>query len=293
MKHGNAIAAPVPIIPTARDLLARYPVVFCDVWGVVHNGVREYASAGTALENYRAHGGKVILLSNAPVPSSSVARVLDEKGVRRSAWDAIVSSGDITRLHLEANRYERLHHIGPDRSLPLFDGLTATLSHLEDAHAVVCTGLVDDRGETGESYRPLLERALARQLPFVCANPDLVVDVGGQRFPCAGAVGVVYAAMGGDVYWAGKPHKPAYDLAFAIADRLIGRSVVPADVLAIGDALATDIAGATAAGIDALFIAGGIHHDATMNGHRVDEAGLGKLFENAGARAIATMAHLA
>jgi ribonucleotide monophosphatase NagD (HAD superfamily) len=130
-------------------------------------------------------------------------------------------------------------------------------------------------------------------MPFVCANPDLVVDVGGIRYPCAGAVGVVYAAMGGDVYWAGKPHKPAYDLAFATAARLTGRPVLPADVLAIGDALATDIAGATAAGIDALFIAGGIHHDATMAGIEIDEIRLAKLFETTDACAIAAMAHLA
>ncbi len=293
MKHGNAMAAPVPIIPSARELLARYPVVFCDVWGVVHNGERAYSSAGALLAQYRAQGGRVILLSNAPVPSLSVANVLDEKGVRRSAWDAIVSSGDVTRLHLEASSYRRLHHIGPARSLPLFDGLTATLSSLDDAHALVCTGLIDDRGETADSYRPLLERALARQLPFVCANPDLVVDVGGRRFACAGAVGVVYEAMGGDVYWAGKPHKPAYDLAFATAAGITGHAMLPSEVLAIGDALATDIAGAAAAGIDALFIAGGIHHDATMQGIQVDRNRLAKLFDEAGAQAIAAMAHLA
>lgn len=293
MKHGNAMATTVPIIASARELLARYRVVFCDVWGVVHNGVREYADAGATLEHYRAQGGRVILLSNAPTPSGTVAKVLDEKGVRRTAWDAIVSSGDVTRLHLEAKGYQRLHHIGPDRSRPLFDGLTATLSKLDDAHALVCTGLVDDRGETGESYRPLLQRALARRLPFVCANPDLVVDVGGRRFPCAGAVGIVYAAMGGEVYWAGKPHKPAYDLAFATAARITGHALAPGEVLAIGDAVATDIAGAAAAGIDALFIAGGIHHDATMDGPQIDKTRLTQLFQDAGARALAAIAHLA
>lgn len=286
------MAAPVPIITHARDLLARYPVLFCDVWGVVHDGVSEYTNAGEALEHYRAAGGRVILLSNAPTPSSSVARVLDEKGVRRSAWDAIVSSGDVTRLHLQTQAYERVHHIGPDRSLPLFEGLTATLSSVDDAHAIVCTGLVQDRTESGESYRPLLERARDQRLPFVCANPDLVVDVGGERLPCAGAVGVVYAGMGGDVYWAGKPHKPAYDLAFATAARLARRPVAAHQILAIGDALATDLAGAAAHSIDALFIAGGIHHDAAMRGGHVDAASLAQLFERSGATAVAAMAGL-
>ena len=126
------------IIENARDLLRAYPVVFCDVWGVVHNGVREYAGAGDALERYRAGGGHVVLLSNAPTPSPSVARVLKEKGVRRSAWDAIVSSGDITRLHLEARRYRRIFHIGPDRSLPLFDGIAAQRPRHPERHQGAC-----------------------------------------------------------------------------------------------------------------------------------------------------------
>ncbi len=281
------------IIKKTRDLLGAYPVIFCDVWGVVHNGVREYAAAGDALERYRASGGRVVLLSNAPTPSPSVARVLDEKGVRRSAWDAIVSSGDVTRLHLSAAGYQRLYHIGPDRSRPLFDGIAAQLSNLETADAIVCTGLVHDTVDTGESYRPLLDLALARRFPFICANPDLVVDVGGQRLPCAGAVGVVYQSMGGDVYWAGKPHKPAYDLAFATAARIVGRSIAPNEVLAIGDAIATDLAGASAHGIDALFIAGGIHHDATMRHGTVEPRALMDLFSATGATAIATMAELA
>lgn len=293
MKHDIAMSALIPIITSAGDLLARYPVIFCDVWGVMHDGVREYATAGSALERYRAHGGRVILLSNAPTPSASVARVLDEKYVRRSAWDAIVSSGDVTRSHLETKAYAQLYHIGPDRSLPLFESLQATLTKLDAAAAIVCTGLVNDDIETGESYRPLLERALRRQLPFVCANPDLVVDVGGRRLPCAGAVGIVYQAMGGDVYWAGKPHKPAYDLAFETAARVLGRAVSPHEVLAIGDAVATDLAGAAAANIDALFIAGGIHHDATMRGTNVDAEQLANLFRTTGAQAVAAMPHLA
>jgi HAD superfamily hydrolase (TIGR01459 family) len=293
MKHGIEMSAPVPIITSAGDLLARYPVIFCDVWGVLHDGVREYAAAGRTLERYRAQGGRVILLSNAPTPSASVARVLDEKRVRRSAWDAIVSSGDVTRSHLEAKGYAQLYHIGPDRSLPLFESLQATLTKLDVAEAIVCTGLVSDDIETGESYRPLLEGALRRQLPFVCANPDLVVDVGGRRLPCAGAVGIVYQAMGGDVYWAGKPHKPAYDLAFGNAAGMLGRAISPSEVLAIGDAIATDLAGAASAGVDALFIASGIHHDKIMRDTIVDAEQLAGLFRTTGAQAVAAMAHLA
>jgi len=260
------------IITAARDLLARYPVLFCDVWGVLHDGVREYAAAGDALERYRADGGCVILLSNAPYPAATVAGVLAEKQVRRSAWDAIVSSGDVARRHIAERGYRALHHIGPSRGLPLFEGLT--LASLADADAIVCTGLVQDRIETAESYRPMLEQALERQLPFVCANPDLVVEVGGELLPCAGAIGVVYERIGGAVYWAGKPHRPAYDQAFAVAGRITGRAIEAAEVLAIGDAAATDLAGAAAVGVAALFIAGGIHRAAVMPSGTIEPAAL-------------------
>jgi len=275
------------IITSARDLLARYPVLFCDVWGVLHDGVREYAAAGDALERYRAAGGIVVLVSNAPYPAATVAGVLDEKQVRRSAWDVIASSGDLSRLYLADRGYKSVHHIGPPRGLPLFDGLDVRLVDLGDADAIVCTGLVQDRTETADGYRPILEQALARGLPLVCANPDLIVEVGGELLPCAGAVGVVYEAIGGQVYWAGKPHPPAYELAMAMAARISGRDITPAEVLAIGDAAATDLAGAGAAGIDALFIAGGIHRAEVMGLQAIDAAALEALFRRSDVMAVA------
>ncbi len=275
------------ILTSTCDLLARYPIVFCDVWGVLHDGVREYAAAGDALARYRAGGGVVVLLSNAPVPAATVERVLAEKGVRASAWDAIVSSGDVTRVHIEERGYRNIHHIGPDRSLVLFDDLDAKLAPLEGAEAIVCTGLFHDATETGDTYRPLLQRARVRRLPLVCANPDLVVEVGGALLPCAGVVGAVYAEIGGDVYWAGKPHAPAYAMAFATAAKIAGRQIQLRDVLAIGDAVATDLAGAAAYGIAALFIAGGIHRAASMSAGTINPTALAKLFASHGATAVA------
>lgn len=279
----------IAIISSASDLLARYRVLFCDVWGVLHDGVREYPAAGEALARYRAGGGIVVLVSNAPTPAATVARVLDEKRVRRTAWDAIVSSGDVTRRHLADAGFGALHHIGPPRSLPLFDGLDTRLVELASADAIVCTGLADDQAETGESYRPLLLEAHARRLPFICANPDLVVEVGGRLLPCAGAVGVVYEAIGGAVYWAGKPHPPAYELAFATAARIAGRTIATREVLAIGDAVATDLAGAATAGVDALFIAGGIHRADVMRQGAIDPVALSALLDGRKAAAVAAM----
>lgn len=277
------------IIDRAGELLARYDVLLSDVWGVVHDGHVAYAGAGEAFARFRARGGTVLLLSNAPMPSNWVARVLDEKRVRRDSWDAIVSSGDISLAHIAERGYSRVLHIGTERDLPLFETMIATRSTFEQAQAIVCTGLEDDRNETAETYRPLLGRALERRLPLVCANPDLVVDVGGDLLPCAGVVAQLYEQMGGEVYWAGKPYQPAYTRAMATVSRLRGEPVPLDRVLAIGDAVRTDIAGAHAAGIASLFIGQGIHRDAVIRDHRIDQAGLAGLLSNQPAKPIAAM----
>ena len=215
------------MLERAGELFARYDGLVCDVWGVVHDGVRAYEPAGEAFARFRAAGGTVLLLSNAPMPSSWVAKVLDEKGVRRDSWDAIVSSGDLALKHVAARGFERVHHIGTERDLPLMEAMSARSVRLDQAQAIVCTGLVDDRNETAESYRPMLARALDAAMPFVCANPDLIVDVGGVLLPCAGVLGALYEEMGGEVYWAGKPHAPAYELALDRIAELRGAQARP------------------------------------------------------------------
>lgn len=277
------------VIQHAGPLLMEYDVLVCDVWGVVHNGATAYAEAGDALARFRAAGGTVVLLSNAPLPSDRVAQLLGEKQVRRDAWDVIVTSGDITRRHVQVMGYSSLHHIGPDRDLALFKDLSAHRGALDDAQAIVCTGLVDDVNETAESYRGVLEQAKARDLPLVCANPDLIVDVGGVLLPCAGVLAALYEDIGGPVYWAGKPHAPAYEMALAAAAAVRMTEVVPERVLAVGDALRTDIAGAVAYGLDALFIAQGIHRDEVMPAGRIDSVRLNGIFRAAAFRPVAAM----
>src|SRR5262245_24063246 len=243
-------------IPNAGLLLARYDAVFCDVWGVVHNGRQAYVEAGAALARFRELGGTVVLVSNAPVPADGVERVLYRTGVRREAWDAIVSSGDIALAHIAEKGYRQLHCIGPaKRDSRRFQRLPAPGVPLDQAEAIVCTGLVDDANETVESYRPVIEGGLARALPFVCANPDLVVDVGDKRFLCAGSLAAEYERLGGAVFWAGKPHPSAYGTALRRVAELRGAEPPRDRILAIGDALRTDLAAAQGMGIDALFVA--------------------------------------
>jgi len=281
------------IIANAGSLLQRYDVVFCDVWGVIHDGRTAYAEAGEALARFRSGGGTVVLVSNAPFAASRVASVIGEKGVRREAWDTIVCSGDIARRHVEEMGYARIFCVGPEaRDGALFDSLPGQRAALADAHAIVCSGLVNDRVETAEDYRGMLEHALARALPLVCANPDLMVDVGPDRLPCAGAIAALYEDMGGSVFWAGKPHASAYQAAFRAGEALRGAPVAPSRVLAIGDAVRTDLAAAQGAGVDALFIAGGLHRRDTMQGREIVPDKLAHLFGRGMPPAIAAMPYL-
>lgn len=282
-----------PILSHAGPLLERYDVIFCDVWGVVHNGVTAYEGACRALETFRSGGGTVILVSNAPVPKRRVADMLESRHVPQAAWDDIVSSGDIALAHVQKRGFTRLYCIGPqDRDQALFGALKARSVSLQESEAIICTGLTDDRHEKPDDYRGLLEEALTLRLPFVCANPDLVVDVGGTLLYCAGAIADLYAHMGGAVYWAGKPHLNSYETAHHRAEALRDENVPRGKILIIGDSLRTDMKGAETFGSDALFIASGIHRHETMDGISLSAKGLTDLFVPGSPPAIAAMAEL-
>ncbi len=174
----------------------------------------------------------------------------------------------------------------------LFARLPGPNAALSEADAIVCTGLVDDVNDTVETYHALIEEGVARGLPFVCANPDLVVDVGHKRHLCAGSIAAEYERRGGTVFWAGKPHPSAFGTALARAAELRGAEPDRDRILAIGDALRTDLAAAHGIGIDALFIASGIHSEVLVDGE-IDAARLAALFAPAETPpAIAAMTHL-
>ncbi|QIB33889.1 TIGR01459 family HAD-type hydrolase [Ancylobacter pratisalsi] len=248
-----------PIIASFASIATGYDVVLCDIWGVLHNGAAAFAPAYQALEQARAAGMSVVLVSNAPRPREGVARILDGLGVPRSAYDTIVTSGMVTHALLAERPGVKAWHLGPERDLGLYEGLDLTLTGFEEAELIVCTGLFDDTVETPGDYTETLKAAKARDLPFICANPDIVVERGGDLIWCAGAIAEAYQALGGDTVFCGKPHKPIYDTALDTARSLRGAEVPRERIIAIGDALRTDLAGALGAGIDCLFVAAGIH----------------------------------
>jgi HAD superfamily hydrolase (TIGR01459 family) len=190
-----------------------YDVLLCDVWGVVHNGIAVFTQAADALARFRTDGGRVILVTNAPYPADAVQQFLDRLGVRRDAYDAITSSGDVTRSIVAARLAEGVFHLGPPRDLSIFAGLNVTFAPVESADYVVCSGLVDDKTEAPEDYRAMLAFMYRRSLVMVCANPDVFVERGDALIYCAGALADAYAALGGEVLYCGKPHAPIYEAA--------------------------------------------------------------------------------
>lgn len=281
----------IPIIVHVEDLARTCDVWLADIWGVMHNGVKPFAGAVDACERFRAMGGTVLLLSNAPRPAESVASQLDRIGVSRAAYDAIVSSGDAARglIAGAVARHQLISHLGPERDAPLFDGLGHMSADLDVAGVCVCTGLFDDETETPDDYADLLADFKVCDVEMICANPDLTVERGGKIVYCAGAIAAAYEKIGGKVAYAGKPHLPIYDMAFARAAALRGGAVARERVLAIGDGIRTDIAGAAAAGVRSVFVASGIH---VAGGAALDGAALAELFPDGAAQPVAAMTGL-
>jgi len=242
-----------------RDLSERFPVWFCDIWGVIHDGHTVFAPTIEALQRHRASGGTVVLVSNSPRSTIGVSKQLDELGVPRDCYDTAVTSGDVTRDLMQQSD-GRLFHLGPQRDVSIFDGLRIELLPLEQASAIICTGLFHDDRETPADYTDLLAEAHGRKLPMICANPDKIVRKNGRLLYCAGALAAVYEAMGGTVSMAGKPFAPIYDLARRRAATIRDHDVPVTSILAVGDGPETDIKGAAGQGIACVFMTG-LHDD--------------------------------
>ncbi|MDP3262055.1 MAG: TIGR01459 family HAD-type hydrolase [Tabrizicola sp.] len=257
------------IIRSLADLTGRYDAVFCDLWGCLHNGKAAFPAAVSALQGFRTTGGKVVLLTNAPRPKSSVIKQLDGLDVPRDAYDLVVTSGDAAQMGMLSGAVGRkVHFIGAPKDEVFFTDFAEDLATyaatqppitrvpLNEAEGIVCTGLNDDLTETPDDYRATLLLGKTLGLPMLCANPDIVVDMGDKRLYCAGALAQAYEAMGGTALYFGKPHPPIYDL----ARRRLAEAGAQADpqILCIGDGISTDIQGGISEGLDTLFITGGL-----------------------------------
>jgi HAD superfamily hydrolase (TIGR01459 family) len=260
------------------DLVEGVEVILSDIWGVVHNGLEAFPAACEALHTFRQRGGTVILITNAPRPADSVQRQLRKLGVADDIYNAIVSSGDLTRLFVADHPGKKMFWLGPERDNSIYRGLDPVISPLEEADYIVCTGLFDDETESAEDYRAMMLQARERKLPLICANPDIVVERGDRLIYCAGAIAELYRELGGEVIFYGKPHRPIYERAMALAAEHRGHAVPLDRVLAIGDSVRTDLTGALGFGIDCLFVTRGIHSEEFEGIDQLDPASVKELF---------------
>jgi HAD superfamily hydrolase (TIGR01450 family) len=279
------------MIDTLDVLAGGYDAILSDVWGVVHNGVRSSPEACAALARARARGMAVVLITNAPRPRDDVAAQLRSLGVPGDSYDELITSGDVTRDLIAAGP-RRIFHVGSERELTIYEGLDVERVDEFEADAVVCTGLYDDSVETPDDYAQMLRRLRSRDLPFICANPDIVVERGDTLAWCAGALARDYAQLGGRTFIAGKPHRPIYDAALKAAGAALGRSVDLSRVLAIGDGMMTDVKGAEQAGIDVLYVSAGIHAREYGDTHEPDLDRLAAFLDKHGHRPVAVIPRL-
>jgi HAD superfamily hydrolase (TIGR01459 family) len=261
-----------------RDLVDGVDVLLSDIWGVVHNGLVSFPAACEALHSFRKQGGTVILITNAPRPADSVQRQIRKLGVADDVYDAIVSSGDLTRHFVADHPGRKVFWLGPDKHDSIHRGLDPELVPLEQADYIVCTGLIDDETESAEDYRGMMMQARERKLTLICANPDIVVERGDRLIYCAGAIAELYRELGGEVIFYGKPHRPIYERAMQLAGERRGGAIDPRRVLAIGDSVRTDLAGAHGFGIDMLFVTRGIHAEDFEGIDQLDPASVKELF---------------
>ena len=275
------------IIHSLAEISAPYDALFCDLWGCLHDGLRPFPEAVAALRDFRTGGGTVVLVTNAPRPRAAVEAQLGQLGVPRDCWDTIATSGDSARLALfRGDIGRRVWHLGPAHDAGFFEPLKLLDEPveiervpLEQAEGVACTGPFDAHADP-ETLAPELLLARERGLKLLCANPDIVVDRGETREWCAGAVADLYTRMGGTSLYFGKPHPPIYELA---RQRLIEAGGSPdAQILAIGDGIATDVAGAIGEDLDVVYVTGGLDAATTRTSRHPERVALDAHLEISG-----------
>jgi len=286
------------IIESLSEIESQYDALFVDLWGCVHNGVTAFPDAVAALQTYRQSGGKVVLVTNSPRPRAGVQKQLAHFGVPDDAWDTIATSGDSARSAMYRGAVgQKLWHIGPPTDLKFFEPpkvvdepVTIERVDLDEAEGMVCTGPFDSLADPAV-MRPQFLVAKQRGLKLLCANPDIIVDRGDTREWCAGALAKLYTEMGGESLYFGKPHPPIYDLARRRLMEL-GSDVPDHQILAIGDGILTDIAGAMGEDIDSLFISGGLAAAETKTVRQPDAEALNTYLAQEKSAPLFTIGHL-
>lgn len=253
-------------IQTIKELDKSYKAIFCDIWGVLHNGVEIYNEALDILRELKQKNVQIILITNSPRLNTDVARQLEQLNITTDFYDFIVTSGDSTRDLIKKSA-RKMFYIGPDNALDIINGLDVELVEDTEAQAILCTGLFDYYETNLTLYEDILLKAKSRNLPFICANPDIQVMYGEQLIYCAGALAKIYSTMGGNSLIAGKPHSAIYELAYSKLKGEIHKN----EILAIGDGLLTDIKGAVNYDLDAIYVLNGVNKEQLVKSQNFDD----------------------
>ena len=287
------------IIDSFAAVSDQYDAAFVDLWGCMHNGVHALPDAVEAMQAFRAAGGLVVLVTNSPRPWDSVARQINGFGVPDDAWDAIATSGDSARAAMYRGVVgQKIWFMGESprdddffKPLKIIDNpVEIQKVPLDQAEGIVCCGPFDPLACVDVNRADFLY-AKEKGLKLLCANPDIVVDRGDVREWCAGALAALYAEMGGESLYFGKPHPPIYDLARRRLAALVNASPDPR-IIAIGDGIGTDILGAVQEDIDALFISGGLAAAETKTDQQPDPNALAEYLQSQQMSATYTIGHL-
>ena len=286
------------IIQNFSEISSRYDALFVDLWGCMHDGLNAFPDAVAAMRAYRAQGGTVVLVTNSPRPRLSVEAQIAEIGLPADCWDTIATSGDSARAAMFRGVVgQKVYHIGAPHDQAFFEEISVvedpveiTQVPLDQAEGIVCTGPLDAFADPAVN-RPDFLYAKQKGLKLLCANPDIVVDRGGRREWCAGALAALYTEMGGESLYFGKPHPPIYDLA---RRRLLalGKDIPNAGILAIGDGIHTDINGAMGEDVDSLFISGGLAAKETKTSQDPDPDALNTYIQKEMSNPTFTIGHL-
>ena len=233
-----------------RSIVDDYDLLYIDLWGVVHNGIKLHEKAIIALNQLLKMNKDFVLLTNAPRPNLAVKKFLHKMGMNKEIRDHVFTSGEASLNYIKKFYLsDKFFHIGPPRDFDLFNEFKNNKSeNLNTSKYLLCTGLFDEYDKDLKYYKELLEKYIDKKM--ICTNPDLIVDRGDQRELCAGSVAMVFEKMGGDVIYFGKPYAEVYNQSF---DNLKKK------ILSIGDNLNTDIKGANLLNYDSLLISNGVH----------------------------------
>ncbi len=254
----------VRIIKSLSQISYNYNVLFCDIWGCIHNGEKAYEKAIDSIFEFKKKGGFVMLLTNAPRPKSDVKKQLTYFGILEKYYDDITTSGDAAQHSmLSGDVGTQVFHLGPERDLSFFTDIPKSLKRkkniirvdLNSADGIVCTGLFDDRKETPDDYKTIIKYGVRNKLKLLCVNPDIFVDYGATRVWCAGGIASEFTKAGGISIYCGKPHKKIYKLAYS---KLKKFNIKSPKILCIGDGIRTDILGGNNEKLDTLFVCGGL-----------------------------------